>query len=183
MATHNKDQLTLPDRLISSVDLARLIRELEALDESLRQTALRKAGEPTNLARSSQTLEELARLNGLQISDETQRQQMIGLLTALLEHAPRIRMGLATEPTATFTKKITTWLRTNVNPLILLEIGLQPSIAAGCTIRTNNKIFDMSLRNHFVEQRGLLVQKIAEIGQKADDEVIAAAMQEQKAVA
>lgn len=170
MAEQTPEQIVLPERLVSSVDLSRIIRELEAVDESLRQTALRKPGEATKLARSSVTLEELARSNKVQLTDEAQRSQLLALLHGFMKHAPRIHMSLATEPSAKFTRKIIIWMRKNIHPLILLETGLQPTMAAGCMVRTNNKIFDMSLRHRFAENRGLLVQKIAEIGQKVEGE-------------
>lgn len=180
MAEQTPEQIILPERLVSSVDLSRIIRELEAIDESLRQSELRKPGEPTQLARSSVTLEDLARANNVQLTDETQRNQLLVLLQGFKDHAPRIHMSLATEPSAKFTHRIVVWLRQNIHPLILLEVGLQPNLAAGCMVRTNNKLFDMSLRHHFKENRGLLVQKISEIGQKVEakdrDEALANAM-------
>lgn len=164
MADQTPDQIILPERLVSSVDLSRLIRELKAVDESLRQMELRKPGEPTKLARTGVTLEEIARLNNIQLTDGTQRAQLIELLNAFQAHAPCIHISFAAEPTAKFNRKIVIWMRNNIHPLILLETGLQPTLAAGCMVRTNNKIFDMSLRHHFAENRGLLVQKISEIG-------------------
>jgi hypothetical protein len=169
-------QIALPERLVSSVDLSRLIRELNALDESLRQTELRKPGEPTQLARSSTTLEDLAQANKIQLTDETQRAQLLALLNGFKAHAPRVHMSLATEPSAKFTHNIVIWMRKNIHPLLLLEVGLQPTLAAGCMIRTNNKLFDLSLRHKFTENRALLVQKITEISEKIEAEMEAAAL-------
>lgn len=168
MADQPVQQITLPERLVSSVDLSRTIRELEALDESMRQAALRKPGEPTKLSRSSVTLEELARENGVQLTDATQREQLIGLLHGFMDHAPRIHMSVAAEPSAAFSHRVTIWLRQNIHPLTLLEIGLQPTLAAGCIIRTNNKLFDMSLRHRFKDNRGILYEKISAIGEQAE---------------
>lgn len=180
MSNSTKEQIVFPDRLVNTADLSRLIRELTALDDSIHQSSLRKPGAPTVIARSSQTLEELARTNHIKLTDAEQRAQLLNLLEAFYQHAPRIHMGLATEPSAGFTRSIITWLRKNVHPLVLLEVGLQPTIAAGCTIRTDNKFFDMSLRNHFAENRTLLVEKIAEIGQKSEDKALATAIEAQK---
>lgn len=170
MAEHTPEQIVLPERLVSSVDLSRLIRELKALDESLRQSELRKPGAPTKLARSSVTLEDLAKANHIQLTDKTQREQLLALLNGFKDHAPRIHMSLATEPSAKFTQNISIWLRKNIHPLILLEVGLQPTLAAGCIVRTNNKIFDMSLRHRFTENRKVLLMKITEIGEKIEAE-------------
>lgn len=163
MAQQNKKQITLPAQLVSSIDLARVTRELEALDDSLHQAGLRKAGQPTKLSRSSITLEDTARLNGVSLMDPGQRSQLIDLLKALYDHSPRIRMSLASEPSGNFVQKISVWLRENIHPTIFLEVGMQPTLSAGCTVRTNNKLFDMSLRHRFDEQRGLLMQKIKEV--------------------
>lgn len=168
MSENISEQIILPERLVSSADLSRLIRELEAIDESLNQSELRKPGEPTKLARSSATLEEMAKVNNVQLTDKTQRLQMLAMLQAFKDHAPRIHLSVASEPTANFNRMIIIWLRKNIHPLMLLEIGLQPTLAAGCMLRTDNKIFDMSLRHRFAENRGILIQKISEIGQKAE---------------
>jgi hypothetical protein len=161
MTAQKDDTIKLPDQLISSVDLSRILRELEALDDSLHQMKLRKPGQPTKLARSSVTLEDLARLNKVALTDDVQRGQLLKLLQAFHHHAPRIHMSLAAEPSAQFLKNVTAWLRANVSPVILLEVGLQPTLAAGCVIRTNNKVFDMSLRHRFTENRHMLAEKIA----------------------
>lgn len=159
-------QIVLPNGLVSSIDLSRMVRELTALDESISQTSLRAPGEPTRLAATGATLEELAGANKVQLTDQKQRMQLLELLKGFQKHAPRIHMSLAAEPTAKFTEKIVIWMRKNIHPLVLLEIGLQPNIAAGCIVRTNNKMFDMSLRHCFTEKRSLLVEKIAEVGQQ-----------------
>jgi hypothetical protein len=158
--------LKLPERLISSIDLSRTLRELQGLDEALRQAELRKPGEPSKLIRSSVALEEMARINGVALTDKAHREQMIEVLHGFLEHAPRIHMSVAVEPSAKFTQRMIIWLRANIHPLILMEVGLQPTLAAGCMIRTNNKIFDMSLRHKFTENRQLLADSIAAISAK-----------------
>lgn len=160
MAQQRSGQIILPERLVSSIDLARTIREIEAVDESLRQAKLRKAGESTKLARTSATLEELARLNNVSLIDNAQRQQLLALLEGFHDHAPRVHISFAVEPSANFTRNITAWFRENINPILLIEIGLQPTLAAGCIVRTDNKVFDMSLRQHFAEQRPLLIEKL-----------------------
>lgn len=157
------DQIVLPEQLTSSVDLSRLIRELEALDESLRQAQLRKPGTPTKLAKTSATLEDLARQNDIALTDQKQREQLIKLLDAFLQHAPRVHMSLAAEPSGAFVRKVVVWMRANLHPLILLEVGLQPTLAAGCMVRTENRMFDMSLRHRFTENRHMLVEKIREM--------------------
>lgn len=185
MSGQKNNQIQLPDRLTSSADLSRTVRELEELDGVLRQARLRADQKEVHAPRSSVTLEQLAHLNNVTIVEDDQRQQLAAALATLEQDAPRIHMSLATEPSAKFTRRIVVWLRTNVHPLILLEVGLQPTLAAGCMVRTNNRIFDMSLRNRFADSRGVLMEKITKIGteveQKAERDAIEAANQQERA--
>jgi hypothetical protein len=154
-------QFVLPESLISLIDLSRTMRELVALDESLYQANLRAAGEPTaKVNRSSRILEDIAASNGVSLLDAGHRSELIAALKNFDKNAQRIHMSFAVEPSAKFTRNIIIWLRQNIHPLLLLEIGLQPTLAAGVMVRTNNKVFDMSLRHHFAENRHLLYEKI-----------------------
>jgi F0F1-type ATP synthase delta subunit len=101
-------------------------------------------------------LEAVANVNGLQLLQAEDRKELVAALEQLERSAPRIHVSFAIEATPAFTAKIVGWLRANIDPRVLLEVGLQPSIAAGCVLRTNNKVFDFSLRQHFAEAQGLL---------------------------
>lgn len=153
--------IILPLRLVTSVDLARVARELKTLDDWLTQAGLRQTGKPVSAPKTSTTLEELAAANNVSLLEAADRERLIALLADFSEHAPRIHMSFAVEPSASFLNRMIVWLRTNINPHILLEIGLQPTLAAGCSVRTVNKMFDLSLRHRFVDSRPLLVQSIA----------------------
>jgi F0F1-type ATP synthase delta subunit len=52
-----------------------------------------------------------------------------------------------------------TWLRANIHPQALVQVGLQPNIAAGCVVRTANKQFDLSLRQSFAKHKDLLIEQ------------------------
>ena len=157
-----KAAFVLPENLISSIDLHRTVRELAALDESFYQASVRVPGQSVKLARSSQILEDLAAVNGVSLLDMSQRGELLAALKSYTPNAPRIHMSFAAEPSAKFSARMVIWLRQNIDPLILLEIGLQPTLAVGCSVRTNNRVFDMSLRHRFREQRHILREKIAE---------------------
>lgn len=154
-------ELKLPERMTGSVDLSRTIRELKAIDDWLNQAALRGSGQAVTMPKTSTTLEEVASLNGVSLLDNKHRTQLITVLDSFAIHAPRIHMSFAAEPSGQFTRKMAVWMRANINPVILLEIGLQPTLAAGCTVRTTNKLFDMSLRHRFTDSRLMLVDSIS----------------------
>lgn len=152
-----KAKLSLPLQIISPTDVHRLIRELEAVEEFLHQASVRQAGVGVKLPRTSKSLDDFALINKLNFLQPEDRASAIQFLTMVNKQAPTIHISFAADPSATFIGKITLWLRTNIHPNLLLRIGLEPSIAAGCIVRTPNKQFDFSLRQHFSAQRETLI--------------------------
>jgi F0F1-type ATP synthase delta subunit len=55
-------------------------------------------------------------------------------------------MSFASEPSAKSLGTLVDWLRTNIHPQVVVSVGIQPSIAAGCIVRTPNRQYDFSLR-------------------------------------
>jgi len=69
-------------------------------------------------------------------------------------------MSLSADPSTRFLEKLVTWLRREIHPQVLLTIGLQPTLGAGCVLRTPNRQFDFSLRQDFAKKRDLLIGKL-----------------------
>jgi F0F1-type ATP synthase delta subunit len=157
--------LALPLLVISPSDVSRLARELESLHDYLHQASLRKGGEAVKLPRTSRLLDELATTNNLNLLQAGDRNQAASFLKHITKESPVVTMSFAAEPSAAFLAKVVTWLRQNVHPALLLRVGLQPTIAAGFTLRTTNKQFDFSLRKHFDEQRSVLIDKLRTAGE------------------
>ncbi len=146
--------------VFGAVELRRLQRELETLDDYIRQVSLREAGKQPSLPRTSRLLEAAAAENHLNLLKTRDREQLAAFLTWVLQSAPQLHMSFAVDPSAAFTAKIVAWLRGNIHPQALVHLGLQPTIAAGCVLRTTNKTFDFSLRERFTAKRQLLVQAL-----------------------
>ena len=146
--------LSLPNSVVSRVDVARLARELESLDE------LSEHQKDAPAPRLSRILEEAAQINHLDLLQAPERSRLQSFLKEVKAEAPTIHMSFAAEPPIVFTSKLITWLRGEIHPLLLLEIGLQPSIAAGCIIRTTNKYFDCSVRHNLIEHKPKLLDLI-----------------------
>lgn len=174
--------LQLSAAIIGLVDVRHLQRELEGLEEFVRQSEIREPGKQAALPRIGRLLQAVATDNGLQLLQPSDRQKLASFLESVEKDAPRIHMSFAIESNMQASTKITGWLRANIHPLTLLEIGLQPSIAAGTVVRTNNKVFDFSLRHRFAEAQALLVASLekfeAEAGQQVVAEVAAVPAQE-----
>jgi F0F1-type ATP synthase delta subunit len=153
-------RLELPTVIFGPVEINRLLRELETLEDFLRQSNIREPGKQPALPKTSRTLEAIAGNNNLNLLTANDLKKLQQFLVSVKAKAPVIHMSLAADPSAVFTAKIVAWLRTNVHPYALLQLGLQPTLAAGCILRTPNKTFDFSLRNQFLAQRSLLLSAI-----------------------
>jgi F0F1-type ATP synthase delta subunit len=161
-----KQEPQLPILVFGVVEVRRLKREMEALDEFMRQSAIREPGKQVALPRVSRVLDALAGDNGRNLLQQSDRQELMQFLVAIEQHAPTIHMSFASDPSSAFVAQMVTWLRTNIHPQILLQIGLQPTIAAGCVVRTPSKYFDLSLRQNLSQQRAKLVEALDSIATK-----------------
>jgi F0F1-type ATP synthase delta subunit len=154
--------LKLPSGLIGRADASRLLRELNGLSDFFAGAKTRQVGTPVTMPRVSRLLESIAALNGLNLLEETGRRQLQTQLSAVYEQAPSLHISFAVEPSPKALEQILVWMRQNIHPQALLQVGLQPAIAAGCMLRTTNKVFDMSLRTHLKEQSQYLSELLAE---------------------
>lgn len=154
--------LKLPLAVVSPVDVGRLARELTALNEFLNQAALR--GAESALPRVSKLLEELASQNQLDLLTKAARLRLLKFLQGVQHQPAVLHISFAADPSPAFLKKLMDWLRREIHPLVLLRIGLQPSIAAGCVVRTPNNYYDLSLRRHFNDKRAELVKRLEGTG-------------------
>jgi len=153
-------QPVLPVLVFGVAEIRRLARELEALEDFMRQSAIREPGRQPALPRLSRLCEGFAAENHLNFLQAHDRAAAKKLLSTIEASAPSIHMSFAADPSSAFTSKLVTWLRTNIHPYALLEVGLQPTIAAGCMLRTTNKIFDLSLRERFADTEKLLIDSL-----------------------
>ncbi len=153
----------LPPLVLGVSDIMRLRRELETLSEYLHQAALRQTpAAELKLPKTSRVLDELIRVNKIDLLHREQFEFIMAELEAIETKAPQIHLSFSTDPSAAFMARIVEWLRLNVHPGILVQVGLQPTLAAGCVVRTTNKQFDLSLKSHFAAARPLLIQKLQE---------------------
>lgn len=140
----------------TNLDLNRIIREAEKLDDFLYQSHLRSPGSEVTMPKTTRALEEVAEANGLSLLNATHRKHLIGNLRNLHASVKKIHISFAVEPSPAVVEKIVAWLRENVEKNLIVEVGIQPTISVGCVLRTTNKIFDMSLRHRFYDSKGKL---------------------------
>lgn len=150
----------LPLLAVAPSDIARLRRELDSIGDALLQSEVRGGADKVKLPRTSQLMDQLAELNKLNLLHKTDRQLLAQFLAAVAEHAPVVHMSFSADPSATFLEKLMAWLRREIHPQLLLTVGLQPTMGAGCVMRTTNRQFDFSLRQDFAKKRDLLLEKL-----------------------
>lgn len=152
-------KFVLPTLVVGPADVNRLLLEMESLDDFLRQAEFRKSKD-VKLPRTSRTLDSLAELNDADLLQANDRLHLVAFLESLQQHAPVVHISFAAEPSAAFTVKIVEWMRANISAFVLVQIGLQPSIAAGCIVRTTNKVFDLSLGRFLRAERHVLLETL-----------------------
>ncbi|MBI1952306.1 hypothetical protein HYS42_01110 [Candidatus Saccharibacteria bacterium] len=155
----------LPAQLSGKTSVNHLLRELEELEDAL----IEDSGNQPPQLKATGLLSQTAEANGYNLLEKVHRQHIAEQLTKIRDHAPVVHISFAAEPSPKVTETVVAWLRSNIHRYILLQVGLQPAIAAGCVLRTPNKIFDMSLGASLQKQTPYLSQllKAAASGQLA----------------
>jgi F0F1-type ATP synthase delta subunit len=153
-------EIKLPLNIIDQVDINRILRELKEVDDFFIAAKARPAGTSLQIPKLTRSLEEIAKNNNYNLLEEEHRKNLYNQIDQVKKNAPLVHISFAAEPSPNALEKILVWFRTNIHPQLLLQVGLQPKIAAGCVVRTNNKVFDMSLREHLSQQQQYLAQLI-----------------------
>lgn len=167
MAEDKKQKKTgfiLTPSVVSNMDIGRAIREVEKIDEFLYQAKIRSPGSSVSMPKTTKMLEGLAEANGLSLLNATHRKHLAGNLQNIKTGGKKIHISFAVEPTPAVMQKIVIWLRKNIAPDLIIEIGVQPTISVGCVIRTTNKVFDMSLRHRFADSKMMLAEILEKVG-------------------
>jgi len=166
------EQIQLPPLLVGQADILRLRREMENLEDYLHQAALRNTpADQLKMPKTSRMLDEFARLNQLNLMRRADHERAMTALSYVSKHAPTLHISFSSDPSSAFAAKLITWIRGNIHPLALVQIGLQPNIAAGCMVRTTNKQFDLSLRASFAKHKDLLIEQLQKGNQPAAEPV------------
>ncbi len=172
---HNENKLSLPVGIVSPTDIARLTREIEAIENYFREQRIRQAGEPNSMPRLSKLMDQMAAENQLNLLDTADRTKILEVLEKLHSSAPVMHISFSVDPPGPYVQKIVSWLRQNIDQHVLVTVGLQPNIGAGCVVRTTNKLFDFSLREFFAQKREFFIKKMHEsITEQGAEEVLVA---------
>lgn len=152
----------LPPSVVSKVDIAHLLGELEQIDgEQIEAAAREKAGAPGRVEIAlSRSLAEFLEQNNQKIEDGQTRAQLIKQLRAFKESIPVVHMTFAVPADRGSLQQLVQWFRTSVHPQAVIEVGLQPALVAGVSIRTPNHVHDFSMRAMLKKNHGMLVKEL-----------------------
>ncbi len=153
--------LKLSMSVVSRSDIGKCLRELEHIDDIFHQAKLR-GKEPEDAPTVGRVLESLAEFNNLNINKPNDRAILIKFLERQKVKAPVIHISFPVEANGEVIGKILEWFRNEVHPNVVMYVGLQPELAAGCTLRTNSKHYDFSFRKRFEKSKQKLVAALQE---------------------
>jgi F0F1-type ATP synthase delta subunit len=145
-------ELKLPILLASRQDITHAHRELRNFDDKVMQSVMRHDN-PVKYPGISATLRAIAQENQIDLTKDAARKQLLIDLEKLQKTAPSVHISFPSDPSPEVLQRIVTWLRKEVDPRIVIRVGLQPTIAAGIVMRTPNHQFDFSLRRHLYNHR------------------------------
>lgn len=147
--------LKLPVILNSKQDITHVHRELRTFMDTVSQSVLRQDN-PVKYPPITSTLRALAVENKVDLRDQDACGELLKELEQLKASAPTVHISFPADPPQEVMQKLIVWFRKEVNPRLIIQVGLQPSIAAGIVLRTPNKQFDFSLRQHLYKNRDTL---------------------------
>lgn len=164
--------LVLPSTVISRGDIGKCLREVEKINEYFHQEGLR-GSKNQPLPTLGRVLESLATANNLNLIHAEDRETLKHFLTRLKSKAPMVFMSFPSEAGDDFIAKLLDWFRAEVHPHVILNVGLQPELAAGCTLRTTNKYYDFSFRKRFERSKQKLLEALEVLDKTADKTIVA----------
>lgn len=156
----NTPQFVLPNRVVTRRDVIETAREFERLRDNLAAQAVEGSHvevlDPSERARS--VMEE----NNIQELTSETANKLQAELQALADHAPMFRFVFAGEPEFDFLQRLITWIRNELHSSGLILYSIQPQIAGGFILTTDQRRYDHSWRaalNASPLQLGLAVRE------------------------
>lgn len=160
--TESYENLMLPPAVVSRADIAHLVNELESIDNERTTSDIRErvgSAKSADIA-LSKPLASFLEQNNLSIDNGNDRSSLIKQMRRLKEEAPAIHMTFAVAADRESLQQLVAWVRESVHPRAVVEVGLQPGLVAGASVRTPNHVHDFSLKGVLEKNRHVLVQEL-----------------------
>jgi hypothetical protein len=161
--------VVLPGTLIGRSDLARLVREVESVDDDFEGQKVREHKTTGfSIPTMSRSLSDFLQLNSIDIANTQVRMELKNQLRIMKDKSPIIHMTFAAEPEPEFLQQLVTWIRQEIHPAALLTLGLQPALIGGVKMRTPNHIHDYSVRTMLSTKRVLIHNELEALIKQAE---------------
>jgi hypothetical protein len=148
--------------ILTRADVSRSLRELQEFEGKVYQAGLRNEAAPL-AAHVSAALRESAESLNISLENATDRQRLAEELQSIHRSAPQVHVSFAMQPPLQAVEAVTGWFRRNTHPAVLVQVGVDPSIIAGCVIRTTNKVFNFSFAGALRDSTPVLQEGIASL--------------------
>lgn len=155
-------ELVLPASVVSRVDVSRLVQEVERIDNELTSADIRakSGGSQRAVPTLSEALAAFVSDNHVSLDDGGERAALLKRLRLLKDRAPVIHMTFAVEADRESLGQLVAWLRREIHPHAVIDVGLQPALVAGVYLRTPNHVHDLSLRAALQGSRSKLIAEL-----------------------
>ncbi len=156
------NDFTLPSDIVTKVDVSRLVREFEGVDNALTaKTVRKKAGASSeDMPAISPQLSGFLEQNPVELENTGARSAYIKQLRLLKDNVKEMNMTFAVIADPESLQQLSAWLRESVHPHTVIDVHLQPALVAGVYLRSQNHVFDFSVRNALKAKRGELEKEL-----------------------
>lgn len=159
-------ELKLPNSIGGKRDLILATRQIEkVLNDKLQDEVRAKYGaEVIGTKAGQRVLNDLLELNGIKEDDANSLKRLLQALEAVRQYAPRVRISFAQEPDQDQYESVVAWFRKEVDQGVLVQVGVQPTIGAGCIVQTNSRRYDMSLKTRVLNSTPKFLEVLRRVG-------------------
>lgn len=152
----------LNEIVISPADVARLLREIDTLNENAeRVKAAKTKAAAVATPRASDMLKIIADHQDLSLRKAVDRKQLQKMLEEV-QAAPTARFIFAATPSEESLRQLAGWFRKNIHPHTLVDFTVRPDILMGCMVKIGNKLFDFSGTRTVEASRATLIKSLKE---------------------
>lgn len=162
---------TFTEHAYSRADFAQnisLVREfLEFIFFTKRDVSASRDGIEQFAVYSKKPLADIAFLRALPPSffDAFTQESLYEILNRLSEDSKQLKTLSLTVPIALSRADVVaigTWAHQEVDPDLLLDVAVDPSVAVGCRLVWNNRLYDFSLDRYLTENKAALYERFAQ---------------------
>jgi G3E family GTPase len=159
--------LLLPMTVTGHAHLAKLVRELETVENDLESQKAHSRDQTPTIPPMSQALADVIELNKVDITKTQQRMQLKSRLGYTKDRAPTMHFTFAVQADPESLQQLAEYVRREIHPQALISVGLQPELVGGVYLRTPNHVHDFSLKQRLHDQRGLISQALEQLRSRA----------------